>query len=296
MKIRETAAAAGKIDWGHLIPRSVAVFLLVLALGGPARASGKSGCRAGEGRVTKKVAGFEIVLGRDPDDETHEASCQATVFDPDQKAIFTEHDWGFFIVLAGEDVNGDGVSDVILEGYSGGAHCCWTYYFISLGAHPGRITQFENQRDLSAFRNPKNGRIEFATLDGAFDYFDDLCHACTPFPAVYLRLDGSRFVDIGPEHIADYDEIITEQKKTLTARELQRFRALQTKPTEAEGKGETIFKVLTIVFAYLYSGREAQAHRALQDMWPPSDLERMWELILETRRNGVLSYTPPAMN
>ncbi len=46
-----------------------------------------------------------------------------------------------------------------------------------------------------------------------------------------------------------------------------------------------------IVLAYLYSGREAQARQALQELWPPFDQERIWNLILETRHNGILRYT-----
>jgi len=279
------------MDLGRLLTCLAIVFLLILAFGRPACASDNRGCRGGEGRVVRKVAGFEIVITPDRGEDTQERSCEATVLDRNRKVIFAEHDSSFFIALAGQDVNGDGVPDVILEGYSGGAHCCWTYHIISLGPHPGLITKFENERDISIYRNRQSGRIEFATLDGAFDYFDGLCHACSPFPLVYLRLDGARFVDISAQHIADYDELITEQQKALTAPDLQRLRALKDNPSDTEGNSETIFKVLTIVFAYLYSGREVQAHRALQDMWPPFDLERMWELIVETRNNGILSNT-----
>ena len=53
---------------------------------------------------------------------------------------------------------------------------------------------------------------------------------------------------------------------------------------------EARYNALMIVFAYLYSGREKQAHQALQDLWPPFDQERIWNLILETRHNGILCY------
>jgi len=129
------------------------------------------------------------------------------------------------------------------------------------------------------------------TLDGVFDYFDGLCHACTPFPDVYLRLDGTNLIDISPEFVAHYDEIIAENRKTLTAEERQRLRVLSEKPSDAVPVRETVQKVLMIVLAYLYSGREAQARQALQDVWPPFDQERIWNSILETRRSGILSDT-----
>jgi hypothetical protein len=37
----------------------------------------------------------------------------------------------------------------------------------------------------------------------------------------------------------------------------------------------TKIKVLEIVWAYLYSGREQQAWDALAEMWPSSDLDRI---------------------
>ena len=52
--------------------------------------------------------------------------CRAQVFNSHHKLVFSAADWGFSIVLNGQDVNGDGSPDLVLEGYSGGLHCCWT--------------------------------------------------------------------------------------------------------------------------------------------------------------------------
>ena len=213
------------------------------------------------------------------------------MYDPRGDVIFSEHDGAFSIELVGDDVNGDGIPDVVLQAYSGGAHCCWTYYVISLGSKPGLIKKFENNRDAAFFWNKENRRIEIATRDGNFDYFDGLCHACTPFPVVYLRLDGSDLADISPSSVDDYDDIISQNQKGLTARGLRHLRTLKGNPSDDEGARKTIYRALSIVFAYLYSGRDTQAHQVLQKMWPPFDQERIWNLILETRHDGILCYT-----
>lgn len=127
--------------------------------------------------------------------------------------------------------------------------------------------------------------------DGAFDYFDEVCHACSPFPLVYLRLDGSNLVDISHEYASNYDEIIRHSQKALTGEDRRRLKALTEKPSDAEPVREARYNALTIVFAYLYSGREERAHQALQEFWPRFDQERIWNLITETRRNGILCYT-----
>lgn len=274
-----------------LMKRLAFIASLIVVVANPAHAANEPACWKGVGSVTKKVEGFEIHISPYPDKDNPDLDeCEAEIYDPRGDVIFSEHDSSFVIEVAGVDVNGDGIPDVVLEAYSGGAHCCWTYYIISLGAQPGLLKKFENDRGVSFFR-VKSGRVEFTTQDGAFEYFDAVCHACTPFTLVYLRLDGRNLVDISPQYLAEYDEIIAENRKALTAAALQRLRALKKNPSDTTGPDGTVAKALTIVLAYLYSGRETQAREALQSMWPSFDQERMWNLIRETRRDGILSYT-----
>ena len=42
-------------------------------------------------------------------------------------------------------------------------------------------------------------------------------------------------------------------------------------------------QVLEVVWAYLYSGREQEAWRALADMWPNGDVERIRSEIIAAR-------------
>jgi hypothetical protein len=271
--------------------RLAVVVLWSVVAGIPTSASVKSLCWGGKGEAHKKVAGFQVVVTPFPDKEVPSYSeCQVEVVDPSNNVIFDVNDWSFSIVIAGRDVNGDGILDLVLEAYSGGAHCCWTYYIISLGPKPGLILKLQNNREL-IFYDDKHGRIELGTEDGGFDYFDGVCHACSPFPSVYLRVDGSNLVDISREHANDYNEIIRDNQKALVAEERQWLKALTEKPSDAVPEREAVYKALMIVLAYLYSGREAQARQTLQDLWPPFDQERMWKLILETRSSGILCYT-----
>ncbi len=290
--ISQSSTNSGRRNDRGLALASCLLMLFLTLATKPAIAAGKFSCRAGQGRTSKNAAGFQIKVLPNPDKvDEFDPACRALVLDAKKNEIFSEDDWGFSIEVAGQDVNGDGIPDVVLKAYSGGSHCCWTYYVISLGSKPALIKKFENNRDAVFFRDNDGGRIVMGTLDGAFDYFDGLCHACAPFPDVYLRLDGTNLIDISPEFAVNYDAIISENRKALAAEERQRLKALTGKPSDAEPVREAVYKTLMIVLAYLYSGREMQARKTLQELWPPFDQERIWNLILETRRNGILCYT-----
>lgn len=270
--------------------------LLSLVFASPALPAARGECRQSDGKVVKNLPGGAQVefTPTKNEDFVFGNACQAVVRDSAQNVVFSEEDFSFSLTMADSDVNGDGVPDLVLESYSGGAHCCWTYYIISLGAKPHLIKQFDNERGVSFVHNAKNGRIDIVTQDGTFDYFDEQCHACTAFPVVYLRLEGDKFVDVGSEHLADYDEIIAKSQQSLSSEERQSLRSAKGSPYETETASDATAKVLSIVFAYLYSGREAQARQALGELWPPFDQERIWKLIVETRQRGVLSQARPA--
>ena len=247
----------------------------------------------GDRTIVRQVEGFRIRIApyhdkNDPDF----IQCRAVIRDQANKTIFSDHDFGFKINLTGKDINGDGVPDVVLESYSGGAHCCWTYYIISLGPKPGLITQVYNERPPIFVENKRTGKMEMHTLDGSFDYFDFLSHAETIFPQLYLRLDGRRLLDISPEYRESYNEEIQAAKHKLGPEVLKQFHSVKSREELVDHPNrETAGPVLAIILAYLYSGRRAQAHGALQQMWPAFDQERMWKLILKTRKEGMRRYT-----
>src|SRR5262249_40663383 len=124
--------------------------------------------------------------------------------------------------------------------------------------------------------------------------FDCLSHAETVFPTLFLRLRGRELKDVGPEHWDDYANQIAEARQRITAAQLRQFRESTTQDEMCEGNPRsTMPKVLAIVFANLYGGREEEAWKALDEMWPPGDKERVRKLILQRRGEGILRYTRP---
>jgi hypothetical protein len=96
------------------------------------------------------------------------------------------------------DLEHDGQPDVVLDLYSGGAHCCSIEQIFSFD--PGTMTYAETQRD---FGDPgerivdlsHNGRYEFLTADDSFAYeFTDF--AASGLPIEILKFSDRRFVNV----------------------------------------------------------------------------------------------------
>ena len=239
-------------------------------------------CRGEGNAVSSSVGKYIVRLVSAPDAETHESLCRAYLVRGSGKETLLLKDWGVSIHQGtGEDVFGDGNPSLILEGYSGGAHCCYTYRIASLAEKPVILPAIENQTPFFFFKDPASGEFRIMTSDGAFDYFDGLCHACTPFPRVVLKVEAGGLRDVSSQFVDQYDSQIAVARARIADGDIERF--LITDFQDAK----TV--ILEIVLAYLYSGRPTEAWRTLDAMWPAGDRERIRKLILKTRAEGILS-------
>jgi len=100
--------------------------------------------------------------------------------------------------VAVADLEHDGQPDVVLDLYSGGAHCCTIVQVFSYD--PGTMTYTETETN---FGDPQarivdlrhNGRFEFLTADDTFAYeFTD--YAGSGLPIKILRFTGGGFLDV----------------------------------------------------------------------------------------------------
>jgi len=98
--------------------------------------------------------------------------------------------WFKILEPSGIDINGDGKPDLVVEEYTGGAHCCskTTIYSITNRAEPywQRKTGncFVTVQDLD-----RDGNFELVTCDDVFAY--DFCsYARSPMPTVVYRYDA----------------------------------------------------------------------------------------------------------
>jgi hypothetical protein len=208
--------------------------------------------------------------------------CRAYLIDDKGKTMLVFEGWIVSIYQGtGEDLFGDGYPSLVLQDNSGGAHCCYTYQIVSLAKPPVILKPIENETAFYFFKDKASGQYRIMTSDGAFDYFDGLCHACTPFPRVVLKVDHDGLHDVSPQFIEQYDSEIAFARAKIPEGEEGKF-------VESDfNDGRTT--ALEIVFSYLYSGRETLAWQTLDRMWPANDRARIKKLILDTRAKGFLS-------
>jgi hypothetical protein len=240
------------------------------------------------GQQTGKYAGYTVRLSRS---SKRGERCQALITESAKKTSRTKtvaKDWALSINrLSGSDINGDGKPELIVQGYSGGAHCCFTYRIVSLSSGLPLVREIHDQVPVLFVRRD-DGSTEIHAGDGVFDYFL-LPHSDSVIPQIFLRLDGDKFVDVSREHVADYDKQIEKAHNELTGDDLDKLRKSTYNQNMLIDQLPTVKRVLTIVLNYLYSGRDDRAWQALGGMWPPADVERVRKLILERRSRGMLS-------
>lgn len=121
-----------------------------------------------------------------------------------------------------------------------------------------------------------DGRIEIWTNDaGAVDDFENIPLNALDFaPAVALRFQQKKLIEVNSEFESDFDRRIAKVRAQLDTRQLSEFKqsdgALSTKSfvpmDQLHRLIRTKINVLEIVRCYLYSGHEQKGWNALTDM------------------------------
>ena len=224
--------------------------------------------------------------GKDKDKD-NQARCRAAVY-WQGKTVTVANDWALTLdKISGSDINGDGKPELVLDGYSGGAHCCYTYRIVTLQGTPRVLQSLSSERPMT-FEKQKDGTTLIRADDGVFDYFL-LPHAQAVIPQLFLTMQGEKLVNVSSQFSEQYDAQIQKARQELTASDLEKFRSSRFSDRMFTDQVPTVHRVLVIVLNYLYSGRETEAWKALAELWPESDQARVKALILERHSRGLLS-------
>jgi hypothetical protein len=250
-------------------------------------------CREAGKTLSYPIAKYRVKIVQIPAREIKDYVCRAYLLGAGGSKTRVLDDFDISVHRGtGEDIFDDGNTSLILEGFSGGAHCCWTYSIIDLGERPMILPRVENESPFFSFKDSADGKFKILTKDGAFDYFDGMCHACTPFPSMVLEVREGKLRDASAQFVADYDGEIAEARSGINQGDLGRFLTVADLATNgrAQAESEQLRQaILKVVLSYLFSGREQQAWQELTAMWPANDVQRIKKLIVKTWAQGVLA-------
>jgi hypothetical protein len=256
-------------------------------------------CKAGNTRFEAYFhTGIDVIVGPVGKGGLATRSCEATLSGKEDVVVASdaaEIDLDVF----GVDLDGD-EPVAAFQIKKSQMQCCMTYQIYSLEDPPRLLRTIFGGQFFSAADSDLDGRIEIWTDDAAaVDGLEGLRLSEIEFAPTYiLRFEHGRLLDVSAEFQDFADQTIAKVREKLNPTDLQRFKASDSKLRKGEGMPpeelarlprlrKVKIQVLEVVWAYLYSGREKEAWRALADMWPNGDVERIRSEIIAARVRGM---------
>jgi hypothetical protein len=183
------------------------------------------------------------------------------------------------------NITGNGMPDLVVGEWSGGAHCCMTYYVFELGDVFRQVATIEAEHGDVQFEDLDGNNIPVVQLQDWHYAYMLTSFAGSPAPAIILRYADGRY-EIAPDLM--FTDPPTEEEFTALVQEVQ---DAYKKP---EADGEEILSpgvwgsdasLWDTMLELTYKGYFELAMRLFDDCWQKDwddkdmDLEHFWELV-----------------
>ncbi|MBV9957857.1 MAG: hypothetical protein JO360_05515 [Acidobacteria bacterium] len=153
---------------------------------------------------------------------------------------------------------GDASKQLVIEQYSGGAHCCWSYEILELT--PKRRNLFDGERyggyigyELTPKDLDGDGRYEFTQAVMSFDYFH-MAHSFSVFPRAVFAYDEKRGTYL-PANRRFKDYLLTGIEEDLERLAVEREKV---EPNNIALNEPYLSAVLQVMLKYIYAGQRQQ--------------------------------------
>jgi hypothetical protein len=257
-------------------------------------------CSAGNGNFDAEFrTGVKVHVGAARNGGLATRACAASLNWETQELLVTAGASQVDLDAFGVDL-GDGAPVAAFQIKKSDSYCCTDYAIYSLQKPPRLLRTITGGGFFSASDVDLDGTVEIFTDDAAaVDGFENLTLGeLDSAPTVVFRFAHDQLQDVSSEFQSFFDDEIARTRAGIHAQDLDNFKngdgALAAVPTGASTERSHRLrvvktKVLEIVWAYLYSGREQDAWRSLAQMWPPADVARIRAALLKTRARGIHS-------
>ena len=254
-------------------------------------------CTNGEGKFSARFdTGVTVTVAATKENGLAEHSCEAELVSGDSRLTVVKGAAQVDVDVMGANL-GLGEPVVAIQFRKSELDKRTTYEIYSLKKTPRLMLSLAGSAFFSAADYKLDGKIDIRTVDAStVDEFEGIPLRSFDFvPPVFLRFENHKLVDVSAEYRQDFDQSIAELKAGLDRAALAEFK--QSDGMLAAGfriSNDRLhalimvkIRVLEIVWAYLYSGRDDEAWHALGDMWPAADVDRIRVAILDARKRGI---------
>jgi len=297
---RSSASARGP-SLKHGIPAKFLLFAACICVT-QIPCHGQSGgilCTSGSGQFSSTTTSkLTVTIGPQRDRGFSTRACEASLAWNKKKLTVVSDAWQVDLDAMNVDF-GLGAPVVAFQFKKSEADSEMTYQVYSLHTPPVLQRTITGGDFYRAADTDMDGRIEIWAGDAkAVNGFENLPLANIDFPpTVVLRFEDRRLIDVSSEFQSVYDHRIAKLRSELIPVQLSDFKASNGKlddlpPWQVEklrGLLAAKIKVLEIVWAYLYSGREQLAWQALTEMWPAADFNRIRASIAKALAGGIIT-------
>lgn len=257
-------------------------------------------CRDGNGNYDAEFhTGMRVHIGasKDPGVTLAARTCAAKLSWEKQELIIANGVSQVDLDAFGVDL-GDGIPVAAFQIKKSEGDCCVEYRIYSLQKPPRLLRSITGGEFFSASDVDLDGRVEIWTNDAAaVDGFERLTlRELDSAPIIVLRFAHGQLTDVSAEFQSYFDQDITRARDAIDPQDLKEFRNSDGKPAQIStpASAERLHRlrvvktrILEIVWAYLYSGRDRDAWRALDEMWPATDRDRIRAAIIHIRAEGI---------
>lgn len=161
------------------------------------------------------------------------------------------------------DKTGDGTQDIVVQSYSGGAHCCTSWYFYELGKNGVRKINVINGGDsdiLAIRKNPKAGLV-LQTGDSTFAYWLT-SFAGSPIPTVILTFKNGEFRPDAKLMKKPAPSLNVLKQKAAKAK-----KEISLNPYKGEDSEDFMFAFWGEMLDLMYAGNEKTTWEYLDLVW-----------------------------
>jgi hypothetical protein len=286
--------------WFRCSARTGSLLLLCAIAGACHAQTGGVVCRAGTGNFDAAFpTGVSVQLGPARREGLARRVCEATLLWDRGKVVVATEVAQMDLDAFGIDL-GLGAPVASLQFKKADAECCMTLQIYSLRNPPKLLRTITGGSFFRTADTDLDGQVEIWTNDAAsLQAFENTEHGLPELgPTVVMRFVRGRLVDVGSEFQNSFDSEIARARSALAPEDLQEFKNSsgrlpatahfsQEDARRSENLERTKARVLQIVWAFLYSGREQRAWDSLAELWPAGDLERIRAAIVAARSRGI---------